>query len=251
MTDSVDDTAKQPGSMPAMQTTMNDCWNRIGVAGDGSCPKLQQHIHCRNCEVYEGAARSSLQRPVDQAYRDHWAAQLRQPAAQADARDQSGLVFRIGAEWLMLPTAMVSSVAPLAPNHRLPHRASAGLAGIVNVSGTLHPAISLAAMLGIDSDGLDKRGADRAGMDQQAGAAAGRHVFARLVVIRWHHQAFALPVADLHGIVRYASASVQTPAATINKGVQRYLAGVLTHADMHIGVLDAALIGDQLTRLLR
>jgi chemotaxis-related protein WspD len=213
------------------------------VAGDGSCPKLEQHIHCRNCEVYEGAARSSLQRPVDQAYRDHWAARLRQPAALADTRDQSGLVFRIGAEWLMLPTAMVRSVAPLAPSHRLPHRASAGLAGIVNVGGTVLPAISLGAMLGIDSDGVERAAG--------AGAGAGRHIFARLVVICWHHQSFALPVADLHGIVRYASGSMQAPAATINRGVQRYLAGVLSHAELHIGVLDAALIGDQLTRLLR
>jgi chemotaxis-related protein WspD len=44
---------------------------------------------------------------------------------------------------------------------------------------------------------------------------------------------------------------VQAPAATINKGVQRYLSGVLTHAGMHVGVLDAERIGDQLTRLLR
>ena len=76
-------------------------------------------------------------------------------------------------------------------------------------------------------------------------------MFARLVVIGWQNHHFALPVADLHGIVRYAGNAVQAPAATINKGVQHYLRGVLTHAGMHIGVLDAALIGDQLTRLLR
>lgn len=231
----------------APQDSMDDCWNQIGVAGNGSCPKLVQFIHCRHCDVYEGAARRILQRPVDQAYRDQWAAQLRQPVALTDALDQSGLVFRIGAEWLMLPTAMVASVAPLAPSHRLPHRAGAGLAGIVNVGGTVHPAISLAAMLG-----MDKADAHQVAAREPGGAAnPGRQVYPRLVVIRWHHQAFALQVADLHGIVRYASASVQAPAATINKGVQRYLAGVLSHAGMHIGVLDAALIGDQLNRLLR
>ena len=222
---------------PGATALLDDCWNHIGVAGDRSCPKLDQHVHCRNCEVHGQAARHSLQRPVDQAYRDDWAARLRQPVASADVRDSAGLVFRIGAEWLLLPTAMVVSVAPLAPSHRLPHRASAGLSGIVNVAGTLLPAIALSSILGID--------------EAASVATSNRHVFARLVVISWQNQSYALPVADLHGILRYAGASVQTPAATINKGVQRYLAGVLSHAGMHIGVLDAALLGAQLTRLLR
>lgn len=224
-------------SRPEGAATLDDCWNRIGVAGDRSCPKLAQHVHCRNCEVYGQAARNILQRPVGPAYRDDWAVSLRQPAAPADLRDSSGLVFRIGAEWLLLPTAIVMSVAPLAPSHRLPHRVSAGLSGIVNVAGTLLPAITLSSILGID--------------EAASVATSGRHVFARLVVIRWQNQSYALPVADLHGILRYAGATVQAPAATINKGVQHYLTGVLTHAGMHIGVLDAALLGAQLTRLLR
>jgi chemotaxis-related protein WspD len=44
---------------------------------------------------------------------------------------------------------------------------------------------------------------------------------------------------------------VQAPAATINKGLSRFLSGVIAHQDMHIGVLDAALIGHQLARTLR
>jgi chemotaxis-related protein WspD len=34
-------------------------------------------------------------------------------------------VFRIGREWLSLPTRMFVSVAPIAKPHRLPHRARA------------------------------------------------------------------------------------------------------------------------------
>jgi len=215
----------------------DQCWNTIGVGGDQSCPKLQQHIHCRNCEVYGAAARRSMQRPVDAGYRAHWAALLRLPAAQREQHDSSGLVFRLGREWLLLPTRMVSSVAPLAPTHALPHRSGAGLSGIVNVGGTLRPAVSLAAMLGID--------------ERDAPVQEGRHVFARLVVIDWEGQSFALAVADLHGIVRYAAGACAAPAATINKGLQRFLTGVLTQDAMRIGILDAQLIGHQLTRLLR
>ena len=44
---------------------------------------------------------------------------------------------------------------------------------------------------------------------------------------------------------------MQAPAATINKGLSRFLSGVVSHQDMHIGMLDAALIGYQLARTLR
>jgi len=224
-----------------MSATLTDsgaaCWNVIGVGGDQSCPRLRQHIHCRNCEVYGSAAQRSMQRPVDAGYREQWADTLRQPVAQRTRHDSSGLVFRIGREWLLLPTRMVASVAPLVPTHALPHRSGGGLVGVVNVGGTLRPAMSLATLLGID--------------ERDAPVQEGRHVFARLVVLDWEGQSFALPVADLHGILRYAASSAAAPAATINKGLQRFLAGVLSEGDMRIGVLDAELVGHQLMRLLR
>lgn len=217
---------------------MNDaCWNTTGVAGDKSCAKLEAAVHCRNCDVYAGAAQRSLQRPVGENYRASWAEQLRQPLAPPDATDTSALAFRIGREWLALPTAMVLQVAPEAPRHRLPHRAMPGLAGIVNVGGKLTPAVSLADMIGIDKG--------------DAPARAGRHTFARLLVVGWDGRSFALPVADLYGIVRYAASGLTPPAATINRGLERWLVGVATHDNMHIGVLDAPLIGQQMTRLLR
>lgn len=229
-----------PSSAPlALQSAddIDDCWNRIGVIGDQSCEKLKQHVHCRNCEVYAGAAQRNLQRPVGEGYKREWAAHFRQAGGDSAQLDASCLVFRIGREWLSLPTTLFVTVAPQARSHRLPHRDQRGLIGIVNVGGTLYPCMSLAALLGID--------------DSEGVAAAGRHIFARLLVLQWEDQAFALPVADLHGILRYASSAVQAPAATINKGLSRFLSGVVAHQDMHIGLLDAALIGYQLARTLR
>jgi chemotaxis-related protein WspD len=97
--------------------------------------------------------------------------------------------------------------------------------------------MSLAALLGIDGG--------------EGEAATHRHTFARVLLIQWEEQAYALPVADLHGIMRYATATVLAPAGTINKGLSRFLSGVISHQDMHIGVLDATLIGYQLARTLR
>lgn len=221
-----------------MSTTIIEaCWNRIGVNGDQSCDKLEQHVHCRNCEVYAAAAQQNLQRQVGDDYKKDWAAHFRQAATDNQQQDSSCLVFRIGREWLSLPTRMFVSVAPIAKPHRLPHRDARGLGGIVNVGGTLYPCMSLADLLDID--------------ENEGEAATHRHTFARLLLTRWEDQAYALPVADLHGILRYAASGVQAPAATINKGLSRFLSGVISHQDMRIGLLDEALIGYQLARTLR
>ena len=42
---------------------IDDCWNRIGVRGDQSCPLLIEHIHCRNCALYAAAAIRLLDDP--------------------------------------------------------------------------------------------------------------------------------------------------------------------------------------------
>ncbi|SFV17484.1 chemotaxis protein CheW [Pseudoduganella namucuonensis] len=216
---------------------IHDCWNRIGVTGDHSCDKLRQYVHCRNCDVYAGAAQRNLQRPVGAGYQREWAEHFRQAADTGAQHDSSCLVFRLGREWLALPTSIFVSVAPRALPHRLPHRDARGLAGVVNVGGKLYPCIALGALLDID--------------DTENVARTGRHTFPRLLLVQWEGQAYALPVADLHGIVRYASGAVLPPAATINKGLQRYLTGVLPHEDMQIGCLDAGLLGYQLARALR
>ncbi|MES3024369.1 MAG: chemotaxis protein CheW [Pseudomonadota bacterium] len=214
-----------------------DCWNRIGVSGDQSCDKLVLHIHCRNCEVYSAAAQRNLQRAVSAQYREEWAERLREPAPQAAPTDMSSLVFRIGREWLALPTRICSSVAPLVASHRLPHRGGRGLLGIVNVGGRLLPAVTLGALLGID--------------EQEVAAVSGRHTFARLLVVEWDGQQFALPVADVHGVVRHGAVALRTPAATVNKGGVPFISGVLTEGALQIGVLDAELVGHQLAGLLR
>jgi chemotaxis-related protein WspD len=213
------------------------CWSRIGVAGDRSCDLLAQHAHCRNCGEYADAAQQHLARPVDDAYLRDWAEHFRAPQVEKERLDASAVVFRIGREWLALPTAMFVRVAPHATPHKVPHRGGRGLRGIVNIAGRLYPCVALSEVLGIAEDG----GASR----------EGRHTFARLLLVQWEDQAYALPVADLHGIVRYASGRVQAPAATINKGLLRFLTGVLSEGDLHVGCLDVGLVGHQLARVLR
>lgn len=176
------------------------------------------------------------QRPLPDGYLKEWAEHFRQPEAAAANNDRSVMAFRLGAEWLGLDTSLFSEVAPIAPIHRMPHRTARGMAGIVNVSGKLLPAVAMPDLLGT---------APAAGVTQS------RRIFPRLLVMEWEGRSYAFAVDELHGIVRFASDEVQPPAATIGKGAQHYLTGVLARDDMHVGLLDAGLLGHQFERLLR
>lgn len=243
------------------------CWRSIGVQGDRSCAELARHGHCGRCPTYTGAARHSLGRPVDPGYGDAWARELARPADAAAVADAAAMVFRVGAEWLAVPLALASSVAPSAPIHRLPHRGGAhsgsALLGIVAAGGRLLPALSLARLLDID-------GSTHANAGAGAAAPAGRHAFARLLVlaefdahggVRRGAQpgapAFALPVDEVHGVVRYASAALLPPAATVGRAPPPLVAGVLagavrgTAGDSPAGLLDARLLTAALKGLLR
>lgn len=125
-------------------TAIDDCWNRIGVHGDKSCPLLVEHIHCRNCIVYANAATRLLDR-YSLSQDAHEQAQV-----QEQRVTRSMLLFRLGEEWLALATRCLVEVAPLQPVHSLPHQRSRVLQGVANVRGALVPCLSLADLLGLE-----------------------------------------------------------------------------------------------------
>ena len=129
---------------------LDDCWNRIGVRGDKSCPLLIEHIHCRNCTVYAAAAIRLLDRYALQ--QDEAEVEYAQAPAAAQA-SRSLLVFRLGEEWLALATRILVEVAAPVPVHTLPHPRGRALLGVANVRGALLTCLSLVELLGLDVSG--------------------------------------------------------------------------------------------------
>ena len=124
---------------------IDDCWNRIGVHGDKSCPLLEEHVHCRNCAVYAAAATRLLDR-----YALAQDAHVREVVKEQVAQGPSLLLFRLGEEWLALATRCLAEVAPVQPVHSLPHQRSRVLQGVANVRGALVPCLSLSDLLGLE-----------------------------------------------------------------------------------------------------
>jgi chemotaxis-related protein WspD len=223
--------------LPVRAWNGDACWRRIGVMGDRSCPELARHVHCRNCPVYAGAAQHNLQRPVDADYRDAWARELARPEPPPARTDAAALAFRIGREWLAVAMALAVEVAPPAPAHRLPHRSRGALLGIVNVGGRLLPAVSLARLMNVETAGVP--------------SPPGRHAFARLLVLTLGPHRYALPVDEVHGVVRHAQDAMRRPAANVGHAPPGLVAGMIADSAIEAGLLDTARLRAELEGLLR
>ncbi|KVU99002.1 chemotaxis protein CheW [Burkholderia ubonensis] len=230
---------------------IDDCWNRIGTRGDGSCPRLAAHARCLNCPVFAQAAATLLDRPLsdadfaEAARTAHEAHDTHQapPDARADDANapQTALAFRIADEWLGLPVPALRQIDGPRPIHPLPHRRNGVVLGLVNVRGTLTIAASLGALLGLDL-GLEH---------DAAGRHASRHAQARLLVVEHRGDTVALPVDEVEGVLRFAASALLPAPTTLAHAATMHTRGLLAWRDTTLGLLDADRVFDSLARSLR
>jgi len=222
----------------AVEAPMPECWRRIGVSGDRSCPELEAFIHCRNCPVLAAAARTFFDRGAPAGYLDDWRAILEEPAAAPATDTTSVLVFRIGGEWLALPTAVLVEVTPLRTLHRLPHRSGGVLAGIVNIRGQLQLCASLHELIGI------------AGGPPAGGATPLDHATGRLLVVerpaaetadRW-----VFGVDEVAGVHRVTKGMLRAVPSTVGHAGGRLSSALFAWQDRTVALLDEARVFDGL-----
>lgn len=247
---------------------IDDCWNRIGVRGDGSCQRLAGYIHCRNCPVHDAAAARVLDREqsadtvIGQEVLHRQTAQSLSEYAAREADATSWLVFRIGDEWLGLPTTIFQQVAQLRPIHSLPHRRHRAVLGVVNVRGTLLVCASLARLFGIAS----VVGQDGRRPEQQSGLqGVDARDLARLLVIEPGGDVgerggsskpgnpgnpIVFPVDAVDGVHRFARADFQAVPATIASMSASHSVAVTAWNGVTVGLLDAAKLFETLNRSL-
>lgn len=179
-----------PAAAPAVSLSaprpMTDCWQHIGVWGNGSCGELTAHLHCRNCPTYAAAAMRLLDARPPTGYRREWTEHIAERNAQA-ATGTPLLVFRVGDDWLALGMSAMEEVGELRRIHTLPHRREGVLLGVVNVRGELLACVSVGRLLGLEK-GVGAGGA-------LPGKSAGR-----LLVIHHGGERYAFPVTEVRGV---------------------------------------------------
>lgn len=211
--------------------SIDDCWNRIGIHGDKSCPLLSEHIHCRNCAVYSAAATRLLDRYALQQ-EERASASI---AVESEVKTRSLLMFRLGEEWLALSTRSLVEVAPLQTIHSLPHQRSRALLGVANVRGALVACLSLVELLGLDST---------------SSVASGARVVPRMLIIAAHGGPVVVPVDEVDGIHAIDERILEAASRSGAQASAKYTRGVMQFKGRSLRWLDEDQLMSAVTRSL-
>lgn len=210
---------------------IDDCWNRIGIHGDKSCPLLEEHIHCRNCSVYSAAATRLLDRySLQQDQRDAVVSKV-----ETDVKTRSLLMFRLGEEWLGLATRSLVEVAPLQAIHSLPHQRSRALLGVANVRGALVACLSLVELLDLDGS---------------VAPVGGGRVMPRMLIIAAHGGPVVVPVDEVDGIHAIDERILDAASQSGAQASAKYTRGVLQYRGRSLRWLDEEQLLSAVTRSL-
>jgi chemotaxis-related protein WspD len=213
----------------------SDCWNRIGVWGDQSCPELVPAVHCHNCPVFAAASRRFLDAPRPPGYLEEWTTRLAAPLEEATTDLQSVLIFRLGEEWLALRVQVLIEITIPRPIHRVPHRAGL-LAGLVNIRGELHLCAHLDKLLGMNGTGAG------VGVPALAGGMSAAWGKWRMIVVEGEGESgrWVFPVDEVDQVCRVASAALSGAPATLARSAGRLTRAVFTWQERSVGMLEDA-----------
>ena len=150
----------------------------------------------------------------------------------------SVVIFRVGAEWLALPTGVVQEVTDRCTIRTLPDHRGGILSGVINVRGELLLCVSLSALLGLDQ----VAGVRATGMKTSSD---------RLLICKRSEGSLAFQVSEVHGLHRYHSRYLRDAPATLTLAAGgTYTLGVLPWNDRIVGCLDDALMFYALNKAL-
>ncbi|MDQ0395736.1 chemotaxis protein CheW [Labrys monachus] len=197
----------------------------------------------QNGEAAAQTARNLLDRPLPPGYREEWAKHFGRSERSAEEREAAWekagtvMVFRLGEEWLALPTDIFHDVVEPRPIHSLPHRRDAVVLGLVNIRGELLVCVSLHELLHVGQDGAAPRTGRGDGMR-------------RLVVIGRKDRRLVFAADEVHGVHRYDRSAVQAVPATIGLAASAFTTSMLAWQERTIGCLDGAMVLEMLDRSL-
>ena len=213
---------------------MKNCWNEIGVWSKRAdkCEKLQQVIHCRNCDVYTQAGRKAIEKTPSADYIAQRTKRYARVIPVSAKKQSSVVVFRLGVEWFCLPTLYCQSIENRNSIHSIPRYSNQLLLGIVNIRGTLQLCFSLDALLQVTPDNTNPLG--------YVG------VYKRLLVLGYNQHFYTFPVDEVGGVDRIDDSNIEHPPATLNQHQVGFVKGVVRLDDRRIAVLNAVQLFESL-----
>ena len=178
-------------------------------------------------------------RPLDDATIDASTAHYAKARLADDVATASLFMFRLGAEWLALPTSLLVRVATPPAVHSLPHRPGAAGAGLVNVGGDLIVHVSLHGLLGIPAD-----------ITPAGEPVAGKRSTPRLVVLGDTRGPLAITVDAVWGVHHYDPALLRAAPPTLTRAPTSFTTAMLEVDGHMVACLDAVRVMDALSSAL-
>jgi len=212
-----------------------DCWNLVGSYGNNQCAELANLVHCHHCPTYTTAGTQLLQREVPESFRREWTEHFARRRAVAKPGEKSGVLFKVGSEWLALPTQVVQEVAERKRIHSLPHRNDEMVLGLANLRGELTICISLGHLLA---------------MARVPSRETLRNEHRLLLVANWTGNRLAFPVEDVSGMERFRAEDLKSPPVPVASATPGLIQGILDRRGSVVGMLDPEILFSAVERIL-
>ena len=180
-------------------------------------------------QLHWSAAARLLDRDFPDGYLDEMTDIVSAPRYVVESSIQSVVIFRLGLEWLALPTGIFQEVAELSRIHKLPHRLGGILSGLVNVRGELLLCVALDVFLGLSQSPEELRERDKATKE-------------RLLVCNRGGDRFAFIVNEVHGVHRFHPRDQKDVPATVARAAATFTVGLLQWMDKTVGCLNDELL---------
>ena len=212
------------------QLTINDCWNHIGIWGSElpRCEKLEEHIHCRNCNIYSEAGRNVLERKLTKNYEKDWAVVYSKDKQEHITDKESVTVFRLGDEILAIPTEYVMSINDIGNIHTVPHQNSNILRGLINLHGELKVCVSLGRLMGLNK-AVNK-------VDEKL------RVYNRMIEISKDSKGYIFIATEVLGIHHITDKDLKDVPATISQAKGTFTQSLIEWNNIDISYLDVELV---------
>jgi chemotaxis-related protein WspD len=215
-------------------SSLNDCWNQMGVMGDRSCGELQSVIHCHDCPVYALVGESLLEREPPHNYVDEWITILAETTTEAKAAENHGaatlaeavistMIFRLGNQKLAMPVRVLQEVTHPCLIQPLPHRSNELFLGLVNIRGETLLCASLSNLLSLES--------------AEASSSS-----KRMIVAGQREEKWVFPVDEVYGTYRFHLSELRDAPIVITKAAESYTQGVIHWEKDKVNYLDSELL---------
>ncbi len=224
---------------PSKKGQIPNCWNSIGVWGHSEerCERLNEVVHCHNCDVFSQAGRSIFDRRPPSGYIPRWSKSISLPQNSRDEKNIGVIIFRIEREWFAFPANIFHEITEDKSVHSVPRNEEVEIAGIVNISGEVKICYSLANLLGI------KQGGDENNNN-------GSRVYRRLIIIIIDGDYYVFQVSEVVGLYRYKVGELLPVPTTLEKNQADYLSGLFKYEKHHIALLNPDNIRNALQGIL-